>query len=350
MIRQGSPRHTGRSAFTLVELLTVVAIIALLIGILLPALHSARDRAKGVTTTALLKAIGDGLEMFRGDNESEFRASNGYPPSAGYRVDAFKAGLPAEPRQDPFTNPLPAYKLFGAQWLPRFLMGLDREGFIPAKNVPPAIKEDPHKWYLKIPDPGVVDSPVPRANLYLNPDTTPLVATKDLTRVGPLPGQVGATNLLGFDPAGETPIDAPVIVDAFNRPVLYYAANTFAARKHAPLATDKDGEPGMFNFLDNQGFTGYDGTGDGTANDGCWFTANRKHAIKKFGDPADPEADHETFVHYIANHAVGSRVQDSESWVPFNRDSYLLITAGRDAVYGTVDDADNFQPRHVEAD
>ena len=68
-----------RSAFSLVELLTVIFIISLLISILVPSLNSARLQAKNIKVSATLKAIGDGMEMFRTENDKEFRASNGYP-------------------------------------------------------------------------------------------------------------------------------------------------------------------------------------------------------------------------------------------------------------------------------
>ncbi len=64
-----------RSAFTLVELLVVIGIIALLIGILLPALQKAKDSANTLKCSANLRSVGQGLAMYVTNYKQTFPAS-----------------------------------------------------------------------------------------------------------------------------------------------------------------------------------------------------------------------------------------------------------------------------------
>ena len=76
-------RRTTRGAFTLVEVLVVIAIIAVLVSILIPAVGKARETARMVICQANLKQIGIAETGYAGDNRGNI------PTHASYDLNTF---------------------------------------------------------------------------------------------------------------------------------------------------------------------------------------------------------------------------------------------------------------------
>ncbi|MDB5297061.1 MAG: hypothetical protein JWO31_3044 [Phycisphaerales bacterium] len=81
-----APARRLRPAFTLVELLVVIGIIALLISILLPSLNRAREAAKVTMCLTNLRSFGMAMNMYANDNKGRVPIGYAGDKHAGYTV------------------------------------------------------------------------------------------------------------------------------------------------------------------------------------------------------------------------------------------------------------------------
>lgn len=329
-----SPRLSHRrSAFTLVELLTVVGIIALLIGILVPSLGKARDLAKKTKTGAELKGFEADLETM----QVEFKA---YPESDSQRVDPiiFPAGNPAVNSNEAIMQ--------GAHWLARALagpdtLGLDANGLVLKDRK--FVDVDSGGRITSAPGAGGGASLASlqasdRKSAYLEDSGKVLTLDTDARFAQTLMPKVGRF----------------VLVDAFNGPILYYKANSRSQRPFS-INASRDGtasggaltseQLGVYNLRDNGAITGLNNAGSA-----YWDFASSglHHGLGFFGKPTTAEIETsdgpvpyrgKSFCNYLHDHQAhlsGTVV------TPVKKESFLLISAGKDGIFGTDDDVNNF--------
>jgi len=345
-------RRCQIGGFTLIELLTVVAIIALLIGILVPSFSAARNQARRAATSGFIAAIGKAAEMFYGDNDH-------YPLSHGLvRSSPFQRG----------NAPL-----WGAQWIAMQLSGPDLQGYVKpvlsndTNNDGKINRRDWHEWYSREPRRKRV---YPRLGPYISPEGDNVSTPRRLIEMG----VIESFDRDAFDGCGRSRgpqarpdgrswpgCDQPVYLDAFGRPILYYAANPGARYAFTTGTRAGDLEVGRYDQYDNAGFTGSKGR------HGLWADVFGRLNGVRFDGQADEDPLHplgvfqtggydprdrtrlpppETFAAFFMDRSVfESRRKGKQGKVwPHNADTFILISAGRDGRYGTSDDVANFQP------
>ena len=296
---------------TVIEILVVIGIIAMLVGLLMPAVHTVQKMAKETKQRAQFTAIELGLAAFKNDYGD-------YPPSSWF---------------DPSISGTAPGPYCGAQKLAEAMLGWDLLGFHPdsAWRADGLDRDAGPTTYdpLKVNLPEV--SLQKRRGRYLELETANAFV---------LGGGVDA-----LFPGGVTPL-APrtyVLCDVFARserkvrlsdgkmaavgaPILYYKANP-ASLTHDPINWQRTSAC-LYDARDNAPIVNLGWLGDATKAPNL----RRPH-------PLAPDAvlpNFEYFYKYIRDPRVQAR-----PW-PVRPDSYLLISAGMDGLYGTEDDICNF--------
>ncbi len=318
--------QTQTRAFTLIELMVVIAIIGLLVGLLLPAIKAATTAAKNTGTKATFQAIDAALEAFKGHSS----LGGSYPPSASDHTTRYGYVM------DPVAGATGQILASGANLLVFALQGADALGTAGFIDLPATGNG---VWWDDVNDAYEVTAGVAVQTRYDSFAGSDLQETATSINQMFNEGTVVETGSAVVDEAGHLPVYA----DNFGRPILYYRA-----RRAAPvMITNPGNQIGIYDQRDNQAFTGSSG---GSVADGLDFGAGVDHLIAFTLYPSiDPAVSDLGSGSYGAGMGGGGTFEqfiwDSNVTarnVPNRRETYLLISAGADARYGTSDDVTNW--------
>ncbi|OWY71933.1 hypothetical protein B7486_09795 [cyanobacterium TDX16] len=332
-----------RKAFTLIELLTVMAIITLLIGILTPALGAARDRARATAVRAQLNAMEVGLEAFTSDED-------GFPPSnanlMASDINAPAAGSDVGNIVD-WEVANGATLLQGAHLLLDALVGRDFLGYDP--KAPGAGAPSTYdRW----------DSNNDRRKPYIPADGV------DTTSVNEPPEDAFGTVPIEGSNDPQPTIDnvlCRVFRDKFGWPILYYRANPTATQNTPIIQTGMNAGAafygdGVYDGNDNEYFTSYNG------GQVCpmGMPSNLKHRVCDASTPQPVETpnygssldDTSRFAEFIRSFRASTFDTTMPDLIvqprPVKADRFILWSAGKDGIYGNLDDVANFQVLSTE--
>ncbi len=271
-------RACARRGFSVVEVLVTIAIITILMALFVPALNKVGEVAARVKQKAQFTNIEIGLEAYKNDYVD-------YPVSLTYD---------------------PADMLFcdGAQTLGEAIVGLDGLGLHPDSIFSPD-RQDAAGVEIYYPDTVDPDSAQKRMGPYLENDAANAIRLGDIYDNGTISADGKATMVLAdmFTKKMRTGIKAGM-------PILYYRANT-ANSGHDPATLANN----IYNFDHNDG-------------------------IIPFGTPWGSASPHVMDVTIFYRNTRDPRFTVVAQ--PYRSQSFILLSAGKDGLYGTADDVYNF--------
>jgi prepilin-type N-terminal cleavage/methylation domain-containing protein len=355
--------RSRRRAFTLAELMVVILIIGILVAILIPALNAVRLNARKTVTRANIGTLSTGLETFRADQT----VGGKYPPSASdWRNESTGISWVKNPYQDlGGSMGTPRIEISGAGLLVWALAGADLLG-TPGFR---AFRSNVQDWAQDTDntenngaagayalDQNSREPLRPRVGPFVDLGSVPVSRWSDSDMSFVVPREADVSESLGRARAPQRRY--PMFLDSFGQPVLYWRADPAGVRAadNNPLQLSGP-ERGIYHFVDNAGLLqprrGSDdplllsvnpppGETSGTL-------AQHGHVLT-MGDsatggfPADVKPsdvlnnEQQSFARHILDRDVTARAQ------PQNADTFLLLSAGPDGIFGTTDDIANFEP------